>query len=136
MADFKIPEGEKFFAFMVWVALAGAALILAIDYMMKRQLLDLAKELREGGLNGQGSTPRFAGPIDPAGSQPNRNVSTVPMANAARLETGNATEHVPFPVRTVDRRREANGRFAAKEIDDAGRDGDTEIPGGNSGVES
>jgi hypothetical protein len=136
MADFKIPEGEKFFAFMVWVALIGAALILAIDYTMKRQLLSLAKELREGGLNGQGSQARTTSPIDPARGNNAGNVSPVPMANASGLETGDDIEHVPFPIRTVDRRREANGRFAAKDPDDKGRDGDKEIPAGDSGVES
>lgn len=133
---FKIPEGEKFFAFMVWVALAGAAIILAIDYTMKRQLLDLAKELREGGLNGQGSPARFASPANSPGNNHASNVGNVPANGNAPVETGNDIEHVPFPVRSVGQPREANGRFATKEIDDSGRGNDSEIPAGDSGVES
>jgi hypothetical protein len=135
MADFKIPEGEKFFAFMVWVALVGAALILAIDYTMKRQLLDLAKELREGGLNGQSSQTRIASPIDSAGYNTAGNVGSVSMDDATGLETADAIEHSPFPVRTVGRTREANGRFATKEIDPDRRDNDTEISSADNGVE-
>jgi hypothetical protein len=136
MPEFKIPEGEKFFAFMVWVALVGAALILAIDYTMKRQLLSLAKELREGGLNEQTVQRRFAGPANPNGSQHISGVGHVPNSNDAAVEKGDVVEHAPFPIRTVDRRREANGRFAAKEIDDERRNGDSEIPGANKPVES
>lgn len=133
MPDFKIPEGEKFFAFMVWVALIGAALILAIDYSTKRQVLNALMELK-GEVNGQSSQARFAGPANPNGSGTVRNVGSLANSNDAGLETNDDIEHVPFPVRTVDRRREANGRFAAKEIDDQGRDGDPEIPGGNQPV--
>lgn len=136
MTDFKIPEGEKFFAFMVWVALVGAALILAIDYTMKRQLLSLAKELREGGLNGQTSPGRFASPANSPGNNASGNVGVLSDNDVSGLEAANATEHLPFPVRAASQPREGNGRFAAKEADSEPRDRSQEIPAGNSGVES
>lgn len=136
MADFKIPEGEKFFGFMVWVALIGAALILAIDYTMKRQLLSLAKELREGGLNEQPVSGRFAGPANSHGNIHSGNVPNVPDSHDAGMETANDVEHVPFPIRATDQPRESNGRFANKEIDDPGGNGDKEIRGTDKSVES
>lgn len=135
MAEFKIPEGEKFFAFVVWVALVGAALILAIDYVMKQQLLSLAKELREGGLNEQAIPGRFASPANSHGGQHSGNVRDVPMANAPDVEAGNATEHVPFPIRETGQPRQSNGRFASAQADNSGRNGDTEIPGTDQQVE-
>jgi hypothetical protein len=136
MADFKIPEGEKFFAFVVWVALVGAALILAIDYIMKKQLLDLARELREGGLNEQAIKGRFASAANPHDGKHSSHVSDVSMANDAGVETENAVEHVPFPIRRIDQPRESNGRFAPAQADDSGRVGDSEIPNTNKPVES
>jgi hypothetical protein len=136
MADFKIPEGEKFFAFVVWVALVGAALILAIDYIMKKQLLDLAKELREGGLNEQAVKGGFASSANPHGGQRSSYVPDVPMANDAGMETANDVEHVPFPVRRASQPRESNGRFAPAEIDNSGGTGDSEVPRTDKPLES
>jgi hypothetical protein len=136
MADFKIPEGEKFFAFMVWVALVGAALILAIDYTMKRQLLSLAKELREGGLNEQGSQAGVPGPIAPAVYNAPGYVGRISVADATGVETNDDIEHVPFPIRTLDRPRESNGRFAPTQTDDSGGNRNTEVPSADIDVES
>jgi hypothetical protein len=130
----KIPEGEKMFAFMVWVALIGAAIILAIDYSTKRQLLALALEVREG-LNGQVGQAGSTGAIDPASNLPIPHVGHMANSHDASVETGDAVEHTPFPVRTVERARDERGRFSAQNSNGIGRDGNSTIPGTNHPVE-
>jgi hypothetical protein len=136
MTDFKMPEGEKFFAFMVWVALIGAALILAIDYTMKRQLLSLAMELREGGLNEQAVKGRFASAANSPGNNAPGNVGVLSGNDDAGMEKKDAPERVAFPVRKPGKPRQSNGKFAPKEPDDSGRNRDPEVPAGDSGLES
>lgn len=136
MADpiIPIPEGQKMFAFMVWVALIGAAIILAIDYTTKRQLLNLALEIREA-QNGQVSPARFAGPIDPANRVSVPDVGGMANSHDAPVETGNDVEHAPFPIRHTERARDERGRFAAANSDGIPGSGNQTIPGTNHPVE-
>jgi hypothetical protein len=146
MSAFKVPEGEKFFAFMVWVALAGAALILLIDYQMKRQLLETMShvhkdlwQVRDGkgncALDEQGSEGRSKGAGNPARTVASPVLGSVPANGDATVETANAVEHGPFPVRESSQQpRKSNGRFSGKNSDGIPGTGNPTIPGTNHPV--
>jgi hypothetical protein len=132
MNKIKVPEGEKFFLFLVYVALVGAALILLIDYQMKRDIVRIGREIKgatgsQGGYNSSANHP---------GNLHSPNLGGMAGGHDAGMEAGNAVEHDPFPVRTVARPRDASGRFAAPEPDTNSGNGSAAIQPGREPVES
>jgi hypothetical protein len=128
----KIPEGEKFFLFMVYVGLVGAALILLVDYQMKRQLLNVAKEIR-GAQRGQGG---YDSPSDYPANLRGNDMGRVAASHDAGMETGPDVEHVPFPTRKTPQPRDASGKFGPRELDTTSGNGRGPIPAGIDPVES
>jgi|ERR1700722_1643377 len=132
MDKIKIPEGEKFFLFLVYVALVGAALILLIDYQMKRDIVRIGKEIR-GEAGGQG---RYHGPANHSGNLRFADPGSVASDDNARVETGNDTEHDPFPVRKVAQPRDASGKFGPRDPDPHSGNGNTPVQPSGQPVES
>lgn len=132
MDKLKIPEGEKFFLFLVYVALVGAALILLIDYQMKRDIVRIGREIKSA----TGSKGGYHGPANHSGNILPANMGSMASGHDAGMETGPDVEHVPFPVRTAARARDASGRFAATDPDTNSGNGRGPIPAGIEPVES
>jgi hypothetical protein len=133
MENIKIPEGEKFFLFLIYVGLAGAALIMLIDYQMKRQLLNVAKEIR-GAQRGQGG---YDGANRHSGNLRGPDLGGMAGGNDAGMEEGNAVDHPPFPVRSATGPiRDASGRFATPDPDTNSGNGSAAVQPGNQPVES
>lgn len=132
MDKIKIPEGEKFFLFLVYVALVGAALILLIDYQMKRDIVRIGREIK-GAQGSQGGYDRSGNnPANLRGS----NLGSVAGSDNAGMETGPDVEHVPFPTRKVAQPRDASGKFGPREPDANSGNGRGPIPAANQPVES
>jgi hypothetical protein len=130
MDKIKIPEGEKFFLFMVYVGLVGAALILLVDYTTKRQILAAAKEFRDaqGGQGGSYGPANHTGHILPA------DMGSMASGNDAGMEAGPDVEHVPFPTRKVAQPRDASGKFGPRDPEPNSGNGSGPIPAGNKPV--
>lgn len=132
MDKIKIPEGEKFFLFMVYVGLVGAALILLVDYQMKRQLLNVAKEIR----GAQGSQGGYNSPANHSSNIHRPNLGGVAVGDNAGMETGPDVEHVPFPTRKAAQPRDASGKFGPRDPDPHSGNGSGAVPASNQPVES
>jgi|ERR1700734_2220260 len=132
MDKIKIPEGEKFFLFLVYVGLVGAALILLVDYTTKRQILAAAKEIKDA----QRSPGGFDGASAHPGNLRGANPGSVASGDDAGMETPNDSEHIPFPTRKVAQPRDASGKFGPRDPDTNSGNGSGPIPAGSQPVES
>lgn len=112
-------KGQKFFAFMCWVALLGAALILAIDYQIKAQILRESKKAWEGIHAVKGETRGASSTANPAGgltaSDGARHGPQMEMGTVAGETYPDSPEGTP-PIsraKTQPRARDGRGRFSA-----------------------
>jgi hypothetical protein len=121
----KMPPLNKraeFLVFLVWVALIGAVVILAIDYSIKQSILQSAQEAK-GMLDAVKGTK--AGPSNSA--SPTRGEPGGMRSDAnTQMEVG----IVPAQAQANGKPRAANGRFAKPETGNA----DPGIPGPSESV--
>jgi hypothetical protein len=119
----KMPPLNKraeFLAFMVWIALIAAIIILIIDYSIKQSILDSAQQAK--GMLDAVKRPetRSSDSASATGSESRR------MRGDAdtQMEVG----VVPTPLASNGRARQANGRFAKPQTgnDDPGISGPSE----------
>ena len=141
-------KGENFGKLMIWVALIGAALILAIDYSLKRDLLKLSERAHVyyhasmGDPLAQSRVREYeyrrtqdsgSGVPDLAGTSLPDSVGN----GTADVEMGTLDEYRPFPtgIRSEDSpKRDAKGRFA--QSDDSAGNNDSGIPDSDKPVGS
>jgi hypothetical protein len=133
MADVPIPKLPdtkrlEFLAFMIWVALIGAVLILLIDYQIKSAILQ-ASDRAWRGIDGLKTSQRGSShSANPFGD----NTGGVLNSHGTEMETRIVVEGVSDPTAEIGSGQSANGTRPVRKP----RAGNTRIPPTNKPVES